>query len=75
MCNDIKIVTLGSEKQAKVSPKILKRNCDNTYFVYYFCDSRNIIETSRCELFFSELLVVILKNSDILFSSDYKREN
>ena len=44
------------------------------FLFYYFCDSRNIIETSRCQLFFSKSFVVILKNSDILFGSYYKRE-
>ena len=38
-----------------------------------FCDSRNIVEISRIELFFSTIFV-ILKNSDILFGSEYKRE-
>ena len=42
---------------------------------HYFCDSTNIIEISRCLLFFSKILRMILKNSDILFGSDYKREN
>ena len=40
---------------------------------YYFCDSKSIIEISRFQLFFSEIFV-ILKNSDILFGSEYKRE-
>ena len=43
--------------------------------IYYFCDSRNVIESSRCLLFFSKILVAILNSSDILFASDYKREN
>ena len=42
---------------------------------YYFCDSRNIIEISIILLFLFSTILVILKNSDILFSSDYKREN
>ena len=42
---------------------------------YYFCDSRNIIEISRCLLFFSKIFVVIPNNSDIYFGSEYKREN
>ena len=35
----------------------------------YFCDSSNIIEISGIQLFFSTILV-ILKNSDILFARD-----
>ena len=34
-------------------------------FNYYFCDSRNFIEISRCLLFFSTILRTILNNSDI----------
>ena len=41
---------------------------------YYFCDSRNISEVSRFQLFFSNIFVVILKNADILFGNEYKRE-
>ena len=41
-------------------------------FYYYSCDSRNIIETSRCLLFSSKILRMILNNSDILFGSDCK---
>ena len=44
------------------------------FYYYYFCDSRNIIKT-RCQLFFCKILVMILKYWDILFGSDYKREN
>ena len=43
------------------------------YDFYYFCNSRNIIETSRFPLIFSKIFV-ILRNSDILFDSEYKRE-
>ena len=41
----------------------------------YFCDSRIIIEISRCLLFFNKILRTILNNSDILFGSDCKRES
>ena len=41
---------------------------------YHFCDSRNIIEISRIQLFSSTIRVVILKNSDILFGIGYKSE-
>ena len=42
--------------------------------VYYFCDSKKIIENSRWQLFFCKIFVVIVKNSDILFGSDWAWE-
>ena len=58
--------------------KFERRNYQKLHFFqvggifYYFCDSRNI-KISRFQLFSVKFL--ILKNSDILFGSDYKREN
>ena len=49
--------------------------CPAGAYFYYFCDSRNIIEISRCLLFFSKILRTILNNSDTLFGCDCKREN
>ena len=46
----------------------------NELRMVYFCDSRNIVEISRFQLFLSKIFVVILKNADILFASEYKRE-
>ena len=48
------------------------------FLFYYFCDSRNIIEIRIIELFFQfnfcRDFEYLLKNSDILFDSEYKRE-
>ena len=44
---------------------------------YYFCDSRNNIEIWIIEFFqinFRRDYECLLKNSDILFGSEYKRE-
>ena len=54
------------------------RMLDETADYYYFCDSRNNIEISIIELVFQfnfrRDYECLLKNSDVLFGSGYKRE-